>query len=119
MIDKTIFLIWIIWYFNTYGIPPVLFNFFIRFYHIYNDFFIYYNKMIYLEYWDDEKSQENFESENIQIVTEPPKEPPKYEDKYLQAIRTLNKEWEFTEHENNELLTLVEEFYNGYVETKK
>jgi hypothetical protein len=118
MIDKTLFLIWAIWYFNRYGVPPILFNFFIRFYYIYTEFFIYFNKIVYPEYLDNQKSQEKLEPNSIEIISETPKEPPKYEDKYLEDIRRLNKEWNFTEDENYELPKLIEEFCNGYIETK-
>lgn len=118
MIDKSIFFIWAIWYFYTYGPPVLLFNFLLKFYYFYDGFFTYYNKIIYPEYWKDEKTEENLEADNIEITTETPKEPPKYEDKYLEDIRRLNKEWEFTEDENNNLPKLIADFCNRYIESR-
>lgn len=119
MIDKTLFLIFAIWYFHVYGNPPVLFNFMLNFYYIYNDFFNYYNKIIYSSsYWDVEEKDTNdkIEDDENEINT---KKPPKYEDKYLEDIRRINKEWEFTDDENQQLSKLIEEFLNGYIETRK
>ena len=117
MIDKALLLIWAIWYFNAYGPPPLLFNLIIRFYNLYTDFFIFYDKIVYPDFWDNEESnKENLDK--IEIITEAPKEPPKYEDKYLEDIRTLNKEWEFTEDENSILPKLIEDFCNGYIESR-
>ena len=117
MIDKALLLIWAIWYFNAYGPPPLLFNLIIRFYNLYTDFFMFYDKIVYPDFWDNEESnKENLDK--IEIITEAPKEPPKYEDKYLEDIRTLNKEWEFTEDENSILPKLIEDFCNGYIESR-
>jgi hypothetical protein len=90
-----------------------------RFYHFYCDFFTYCNKIIYPLYWDDEKYEEKFEPNNIEVIAEQPKEPPKYEDKYLEDIRSLNKEWIFTEQENNQIPKLIKDFYNKYIENKQ
>jgi len=115
MIDKTLFIIWAIWYFNRYGVPPILLNFFVRFYYIYTDFFMFYNKLLYPDFWNNE----NLEPNNIEINPEEKfEEPSKYEDKYLEDIRRLNKDWKFTEDENNELTKLIQDFCNSYIETK-
>lgn len=116
IIEKSFFFMW---YIYTYGPPSILFFFIIRFYHFYCDFFTYYNKIIYPLYWDDEKSEEKLEPNNIKVIAEQPKEPPKYEDKYLEDIRTLNKEWIFTEQENNQIPKLIKDFYNEYIENKQ
>lgn len=116
MIDKSLFLICAIWYFYLYGPPPLLLNFMVRFYYIYNDFFAFYNQIIYYSIWDDDKSEVKEESDKSEINTEPSKETFKYEDKYLQDIRRLNKEWEFTDDENNQLPKLIEDFLNGFIE---
>jgi len=117
MIDKSIFFIWVIWYLYTYCPPPLLFNFLIRCYHFYDEYFTLYNRLIYPGYWDDE-SEEKLQPNNIEIIDEIPKEPPKYEDKYLEDIRNLDKDWVFTEEENNEMPTLIEEFCKGYIDSK-
>ena len=117
MIDKTIFFIWAIWYFHTYGPPPLLINYLIKFYYFYHEAFTNYNKLIYPGYWDDDE-KETIENK-IEVVNEVVKEPPKYEDKYLNDIRKLDKEWIFTEEENNEIPKLIDTFYNGYIETRQ
>ena len=120
MIDKTLFLIWAIWYFNRYGIHPILLNFLVNFYYLYNDFFIYYNKLLYPEYWSDTESELSDINENkIEIVNESIKKPPKYENKYLEDIRSLNKEWIFTEEENNEIPQLIQLFLNASIENRQ
>jgi hypothetical protein len=121
MIDIAILLIWLVWHLNTYGLPPFLFNLIIKLYDFYTtntDFFNLYDKIIYSDFWldNDEYNKENI-SRN-EIITEPPKQALKYEDKYLEDIRRLNKEWEFTEDENNELSQLIEDFLNGYIKSK-
>lgn len=117
MIDSSIFFIWIIWYFYTYGIPPILFTYFIKFYHFYDEYFTFCNRIIYPGYWDDD-SQENLETNNIEVVSEISKEPTKYEDKYLDDIRKIDKEWKFNEDENIEIPKLIEEFRKGYIDSK-
>lgn len=117
MIDKGLLLLWFIWYFNTYGVPPFLYNIMIKLYIFYidtTDFLNFYDKIIYPDFWDNDEINQ----ENININIDDKKEiQPRYEDKYLEDIRRLNKEWEFTEDENNELPKLIEDFYNGYIET--
>ena len=51
MIDKTVFFIWIIWYLNTYGYVHVLFNLIVRLHNFSTDFFIFYNNVLYPDYW--------------------------------------------------------------------
>ena len=53
MIDKTLFFIWAIWYFYKYGPSPILFNL----YYFYDKCLIYYNKIIYPGYWDEEDTE--------------------------------------------------------------
>jgi hypothetical protein len=110
MIDKSLFFIFIIWYFYNYLPPHVSINFLIRCYYLCDNLFIYLNKIINSEYCKD---QQNIEDSNETV-----KEPLRYEDKYLEDIRRINKEWVFTEDENNELPRLIEDFYNIYIETR-
>ena len=118
IIDKSIFFIWAIWYCYIYGQPALLIRFMVRFYHFYDNFFSYYNKMIHPGYWEDESEEKEITKNKIEINTESHKEPTKYEDKYLEDIRKLSKDWEFTEEENNELPKLIEDFYKGYIDSK-
>ena len=111
-IDRTLFIIFVTYYFYNYGIPPILLNYFLYIYHISNNFFIFYNKNMYPDYWN-EVNKENIEKneDNIDILEEKPQK--KYEDKYLNAIRELNKEWEFTDAEQLELPNLTQKFYDN------
>lgn len=118
MIDKTVFFIWIIWYLNTYGYVHVLFNLIVRLHNFSTDFFIFYNNVLYPDYWTYENLE--YDNNNTEINTEEnQKKTPKYEDKYLEDIKKLDKDWEFTEDENNELTKLIDEFCNDYIKTKE
>lgn len=118
MIDKTVFFIWLIWYLNTYGHLHILFNLIIRLHNFSTDFFMFYNNVLYPDYWTDENLEHD--NNNTEINTEEKfKEPLKYEDKYLEDIRKLDKDWKFTEDENNELTNLIDEFCNDYIKTKE
>lgn len=118
MIDKTVFFIWIIWYLNTYGYVHVLFNLIVRLHNFSTDFFIFYNNVLYPDYWTYENLE--YDNNNTEINTEEnQKKTPKYEDKYLEDIKKLDKDWEFTEDENNELIKLIDEFCNDYIKTKE
>lgn len=124
MISKAIFLIGITYYFYTYGPPPLLFDFFVKYYHdffvkFYDDFFTYFNGIIYPEYWDNNENEHENQVSEKEKINQESKEPIKYEYKYLEDMRSLDKEWFFTEEENNEFLKLVEEFYNTIIETRK
>lgn len=110
MIDKSLFFIFIIWYFYNYVPPHVSMNFLISCYYLCEDLLLHLKKIINSGYLED---QQQVEDTNKSI-----KEPTKYEDKYLEDIRTLNKEWVFTEDEKNELPKLIEELYNVYMETR-
>lgn len=118
MIDKTVFFIWIIWYLNTYGYVHVLFNLIVRLHNFSTDFFIFYNNVLYPDYWTYENLE--YDNNNTEINTEEnQKKTPKYEDKYLEDIKKLDKDWEFTEDENNELTKLIDEFSNDYIKMKE
>jgi hypothetical protein len=117
MTYKTLSFIWASWV--VFGSPRLLFNFFIRFNYLYHNFFTFCNKINYPEYWGDDESDKKETIENkIEIINKEVKQPPKYEDKYLECIRKLDNEWIFTEEENNELPKLIDTFYSGYIETK-
>jgi hypothetical protein len=101
MIDKSILILWLIWYYYRYGTPPILLHFFINLYHLSEDFLTYLNKLMYGDFSYDDVLETTDEKEI--------KEPPKYEDKYLKDIRNLNKEWNFTEEENNDRNKFIQE----------
>lgn len=119
-VDKTLFLMWLIWYFYTYGTPPFARYFAFRLYFLLNKFFKKYNKLIYPDYWEvysDSDSDNDHSNVNEDTCTEETKPLPKYEDKYLDIIRKINKEWNFTEEEIAEKERLLEDVYNSSIET--
>jgi len=112
--ENTIFFIWVVWFFYTYGPPSFLFNLFLRFSLVYDDFFNYCNKFLYPEYWKEDDIVKSEEQNNNDVINEEQKSQPKYEDKYLDDIRQLNKEWVFTEEENEALPRLAEDYFNNH-----
>ena len=107
---------WAIWYFYTYGPPPLLNHLFIKFYFFLDDMFINFNKIMNPDYWE-EKEKKQIKNNNEEIITEEPKPQAKYEDKYLEDIRRLNKEWVLTEDELEQKENLTEDFNIGSLET--
>lgn len=120
MIDKAIFFIWVIWYFYKYLPHIILLNIF----PLLNVF--PFNNI--LNFWDDLTEWDNIitdsddDSETSEDETKPIeekfKQEMKYEDKYLADIRKLDKEWIFTEEENNELPKIIETIYKSYIDSR-
>ena len=119
MIEKSIFFIWFIWYIYNYGPPPILFNLLFKIYHNYNDFFINYNKLIYPTFWENDNEKTETDLIEVKTENEEIQKPKKYEDKYLDDIRKLSKEWVFTEEENIQIPQLIQDFLNGSIETRQ
>ena len=106
---------WAIWYFYAYGPPPLMYNYFIRFWFILDKFMIKYNKLLYPDYWETSSDSSSESIPELHDELEEHSPPTRYEDKYLDIIRQLNKEWEFTEDEIKEKGILYEDFYQGYI----
>ena len=105
MIDKSIIVLFLFWYFYTYGRPYFITKLIIRAYYLSDDFFLLLNKTIHGDFWYDYEDYNVVEKNDEKQV----KETLNYEDKYLADIRRINKEWEFTEEENNLMIKLIEE----------
>lgn len=120
MIDKVIFFIWVIWYFYKYVPRNLLFNFIVNVY----DFFECKSAGICSIYFHDgsflynDTSDDELDEGEINSIEEKHKQEIKYEDKYLHDIRKLNKEWIFTDEENNELPKLIESIYKSYIDSR-
>lgn len=76
---------------------------------------IRYNQIVYPDFWEEDDDTDIDEKENNG------KEPiqnkvVKYEDKYLDCVRTLDKQWQFTEEELNEKSVLAQEFYDRSID---
>lgn len=104
----------IVWYLYNYGPPHIMIYYLIRAYHFSLNVFLNFNKVIHPDYWKEETKETIIETNNIKSSTEQEiKPPPKYEDKYLNEIRKLNKEWVFTDDELKEEIELVDTFFTG------
>ena len=101
-IDKSFFLIWIIWCFYAYGTSFFLISYLMR---------------LLTDY--DEDDEDDLEDENDSISEEMIKQVKKYEDKYLDDIRQLNKEWVFTDEESEQIPTLASDFFNASILCKQ
>jgi hypothetical protein len=123
MIEKAIFFMWVIWYFYKY-IPNILsFNilsFNILSLNVVTRLINLYDIVTEWDFYSDDSSS-NSESEDEtdenENIDEKPKQELKYEDKYLADIRKLNKEWVFTDEENQELPNIIETIYKGYIDS--
>ncbi len=108
---------WAIWYFYAYGPPPIMSYFFCNIYFYLNDMFHNFNYVIFPDFW--ENSDTSSEQNNVEEITndEPPIQP-KYEDKYLNEIRNLNKEWVFTDEELENAKSISKEFFESLLQNK-
>ena len=78
------------------------------------NYFIFYYKKLNNEYWLDNKKCLNNINGIETIIKTSKITPKKYEDKYLDIIRSLDKEWKFTKEEMTEINSLTEDFFNKY-----
>jgi hypothetical protein len=119
MIIENIFFIWAIWYFYAYGVPPQVNQFFMKFYVILDIVIEKYNKLIYQDIWETFSDTDSESLPELHVNSEVNKPVLKYEDKYLDIIRQLNKEWQFTKDEIEEKQHIYEDFYEGSVNNIK
>jgi hypothetical protein len=97
MDKETFFLtLFTIWYLRQYGPPQFILLNAIKLYHNAIHYINIYNCLVYPDYFSDEKEQEEI---IVKEKMEEVKPEPKYEDKYLNEIRNLSKEYEFDENE--------------------
>jgi hypothetical protein len=116
-IDKTLFLMWAIWYIYTYGPPPIINYLLFNGYYFLNDTVNNFNFIMFPAFWDSSDDEESVEENNKEVNTiDETSPPPKYEEKYLDDIRKLNKEWIFTDEEIKNEITLAKDFYDGSVD---
>ena len=99
--EKFFFTLFLVWYFTQYGPPQNVVVFLIKLYNYGNNFFEYFNTILSPEYFKYNKEEDDEEDDNNQstIQKEEHKPEPRYEDKYLNEIRKLNKEIKFDENE--------------------
>ena len=98
MDKETFFLtLFTIWYLRQYGPPQFVVLNTIKLYHNAIHYLNIYNCLVYPDYFSDEKEEQ--EEIIVKEKMEEVKPEPKYEDKYLNEIRKLSKEYEFDENE--------------------
>lgn len=113
MIDKITIVIFMSMFFLNY-VPIPYYNWFKYF--KFENIFINLNTTLYPEYWneylksDGDDDMVNCSKKSLELTPLP-----KYEDKYLDNIRGLNKEWVFTIDEESKIIELTEKFFNGSI----
>lgn len=115
MIDKITIVIFMSIFFLNY-VPLPYYNWFKYF--KFENIFINLNTTLYPEYWSEylkNKSDCDDDSVNCSKNSLELTRLPKYEDKYLDNIRGLNKEWIFTIDEESKIVELTENFFNGSI----
>jgi hypothetical protein len=87
-IEKTIFILWVTWYFYIYG-PPKNMVFFLN--NLYNFLYIIFNKLIHPDFEPLEinvyNNNNNNNNNTEESIVDESKVTPKYEDKYLEDIK--------------------------------
>jgi len=116
MIDKITIIIFMLYCFLNYGPPPILIYYYNLFQHIdlkniFLNMDIILSNGFYGEHWLNESDSDSDTYENEKKLDV--KQEIKYEDKFLNDIRSLNKDWIFTSDEESKLIELTENFFNG------
>ena len=105
--EAILFSLVMIWYISNFGVPPHIFYLFNKYYHKVDnilEFFNFCNNIIYPDYFSLDEDSDEEDCVHLLLTDnkskeEEPKTPPKYEDKYLEDIRKLDKNFNFTEIE--------------------
>lgn len=126
MIGQITIVIFTTWFFFNY-VPPPYYNLF--YYFNFENIFINLNTTLYPEYWSkylisftdndtdtDNDTNSETDSESVEVNDLELKLLPKYEDKYLDDIRRLNKEWFFNPNEQSKIIELTENFLNDSID---
>jgi hypothetical protein len=118
MIDKYILILCVTWYCYNNGLPSIFLNIIKYILNNYDNFFTLYNTIIYGDYYeynddDDKDVNDDNTLQNKEMNKNEIKEVKKYEDKYLNEIRKLSKEWLFTEDEQIEMSNIIKEFFDA------
>ena len=105
--------LYVLWHFNNYGTPEYLYLLYKKLYFFLQEYHEFWNKVLKPDY---------FEIEDKSIDQKPeykPKPQVKYEDKYLEEIRKMNKEYEFTEEEKQLQVKKFEQIFDDLVNEKR
>jgi len=114
--ETIFFTFFVVWYFKTYHSSHYLVLPVINFFKTMNDCVKYYNHLIAPEYfsYDDETISDN---EDVIDNTVEPRPIVKYEDKYLQEVRNMDRQFNFDG--NDEFNSKVAELLNANIESNQ
>lgn len=115
-VEQCIFYIYLIWYFYKYGPPHTIHYFLVNTYFLFDESIIKLKKIMYPDY--SEVSSKTSSENSVEINNVSTHEP-KYENKYLDIIRQISKEWQFTEDEMKEKNNREIELLNNITENIK
>lgn len=105
--------LYVLWHFNNYGTPEYLYLLYQKLYFFLQEYHEFWNKVLKPDY---------FEIEDKSIDQKPeykPKPQVKYEDKYLEEIRKMNKEYDFTDEELKIKIQKFEQIIDALVKEKR
>jgi len=122
-IDDFLFFTCIGLYIYTIGTPQFINYMMFKFYNFTNEMIKNYNDLIYSDYWIEDNDNSSI-TENDNQKNDPTQNPdsiilPKYEDKYLEEIRLLNKEWILSDEELQNKTSIAKEFFDSSLENLK
>jgi hypothetical protein len=114
------------WY-VFHNIPPeFIINFMFKFYNVCHEFLMAYNPILDLYSFDDidSVSESSDSSADNNVISDDKKQNEvksglRYEDKYLEDIRKLNKEWIFDKNEIEQLPIISQAYCDEFIKTKK
>jgi hypothetical protein len=105
--------LYVLWHFNNYGTPEYLYLLYKKLYFFLQEYHEFWNKVLKPDY---------FEIEDKSIDQKPeykPKPQVKYEDKYLEEIRKMSKEYNFTDEEQKMKIQKFEQIIDTIVKEKR
>jgi len=114
-IENILIIVYTLWHFNNYGPPEYLFLVYKRIYFFLQKYHEFWNNVLKPEHFEIENSI-TIDNENKPIIKKPVI---KYEDKYLEDIRKMDKEYQFTEEEENMKLTKFNQDFDDLIIKKR
>lgn len=112
-IENVFITLYVLWHFNNYGTPKYLYLLCQKIYFLLKKYDQIWNPD-YFVIEDKKETEENY------IIKKPePKPQVKYEDKYLEEIRKMKKEYEFTEEEKQMQVKKFEQMFDALVKEKR
>jgi len=110
-IENVFITLYVLWHFNNYGTPKYLYLLCQKFYFLLQKYHQFWNPDYFVI--EDKKKTEA-------IVQNPtPKPVVKYEDKYLEEIRKMSKEYNFTDEEQKIKIQKFEQIIDTKVKEKR